>query len=84
MRERELCHCTPNFDVRCCCWVNDKTFDGCYQKVPTTYWRISNDYDLYTKIEEGGIVSIKNYIQTTCRINDDEWNNIVELYNNNN
>ena len=58
-RNREICHCTPNFDVRCCCWVNDKTFAKWSQKLSTTYYRITCEQDLYNKIEEGGINKIK-------------------------
>ena len=80
-RNREICHCTPNFDVRCCCWVNDKTFAKWSQKLSTTYYRITCEQDLYNKIEEGGINKIKQYIKKTCKLNDEEWGHIIELYN---
>ena len=84
MIKREIrtgnCFCNETFDVRCCCWVNDNTFDKCKQKISTTYFRITNEFELYEKISEFGINSIKSYIKKTCRLNDIEWKEIVDIY----
>lgn len=74
------CNCNISFDVRCCCWVNDKSYDTCHQKIPTVYWRITNDYELYQKIEESGFNSIKKYIRKTCRLSESEWEKIKYFY----
>ena len=74
------CNCNMSFDVRCCCWLEDATYDTCQQKTSTVYWRITNDYDLYKKIEKDGISSIKKYIKQICRLSENEWREIKEFY----
>lgn len=76
------CYCNETFDIRCCCWVNDDTFDTCKQKVSTTYEHIMNTYPLYKKVEKFGIESVEIYIKDICRLDDKQWNEIVEIYNN--
>ena len=75
------CNCDLNFDIRCCCWFNDDTFDTCKQKLPTTYSYIMNTYELYKKVEKHGIDSVEIYIRDVCRLDENEWNQIKDLYN---
>ena len=74
------CNCNITFDVRCCCWLEDETYDTCKQKISTVYWRMTNNYDLYQKIENEGINSIKKYIKKTCRLSENEWKDLKEFY----
>lgn len=74
------CNCNLSFDVRCCCWLEDETYDTCKQKTSTVYWRIINDYDLYQKIENKGFNSIKKIIKRTCRLSDSEWKEVRDFY----
>jgi hypothetical protein len=74
------CNCNLSFDVRCCCWLEDETYDTCKQKTSNVYWRIINDYDLYQKIENKGFNSIKKIIKRTCRLSDSEWKEVRDFY----
>ena len=80
MDEREPrteCYCNDSFDVRCTCWVNDLTFDNCPQKLHTTTWRITNEYDLYKHIDKyDNYDAIKDYIKKTCRLSNKEWTQV--------
>ena len=51
------CYCNQTFDVRCCCWVNDETFDKCKQKIPTTYFRITNEYEVNVLIKKASMIN---------------------------
>ena len=80
MEITDRCNCNETFDIRCCCWVNDNTFDTCNRKVSTTYSYMMNKYELYTKIQNRGIDSVEIYIKDVCRLNDNQWNEIVNMY----
>jgi hypothetical protein len=75
------CNCDPNFDLRCCCWFNDDTFDTCKQKISSTYAYIMNTYELHKKVENYGIGSVEIYIRDVCRLSENEWDQIINLYN---
>ena len=50
--------CNPNYDVRCCCELNCRRknsniqFQNCPMRISTIYFHITNDYDMYTEIED--------------------------------
>ena len=39
-----------------------------------------NKYELYTKIKNRGIDSVEIYVKDVCRLNDNQWNEIVNMY----
>ena len=84
MELENRCNCDPNFDLRCCCWFNDDIFDTCKQKISSTYAYIMNTYELYKKVENYGIDSVEIYIRDVCRLSENEWNQIINLHNENN
>ena len=74
------CQCKPTWDVRCTCWVPHSSFKHCPQKIPTTYYRIMNEYDLYKKMGNGHTIdNIKAYIMKVCDLTDQEWIELREM-----
>ena len=82
----DFCYCNPSFDVRCCCWTNDKTFHTCPMKNSTIYFMITNDYDLYTYYEnhKKGFNAIKNRTMRKYKLTENDWDSILERYNEDN
>ena len=49
-------------------------------RVDTTYVRIMNEYEYYKKIEKNGFDSIKKEILEITKLNEKDWLEIKEMY----
>ena len=53
-------------------------------RVHTTYVRIMNEYEYYKKIEKNGFDSIKKEIIEITKLNEKDWLDIKQTYENEN
>ena len=49
---KDRCKCNGMFDVRCRCYIGDKTFKNCPMRFATISFYITNGYDFYNKMDQ--------------------------------